>query len=508
MNLKTTTAAYNRIHRAIEKVQTTLARPLFALLLIGGLCSTAAHAQKQLVTVRGIEDTDSILHNPAMGWVYYDSSDRPFSQQWWQSNQTALSMCNIWYWRDTWAKLEPQQGRYAWQYNPKFKQYIQQILDHGFKLAFRVIVDSHNFSVQATPQWVRDMGVRGRIRATHTYSGKLVSLWSPNYDDPIFKAQFARFIQAFGKEFDDPAKVDFIDANGLGWWGEVHHLRLPASEYDQEYNWICSTYHNAFKHVLLVTNVFSEFSQGSGEADIEIAHDKYGYLFRRDGLGSHWYSDANIKTFDTNMFPASPLFGELCYGSWNAEDEKAEAAFGIKNFHDDLVWGMSQGLQSHINTMNFTSAWQQYAPEQIARFNRHGGYRFYPDKIEYSAVVEKGRLCTIKSRWKNAGVGVLPNAAPQWNHKYRLAYALLPLHSQSPQQICLEQQAHLSNWAAGKTFAYNTTFRCSLPPGTYRLAVGIVDTTRQNTPAIEMAASNLTRLGLWYLLGTVTVKKG
>ena len=486
--------------------RTLLQRVLVLMLIPVAHGAVARNVSANNVVVFGKEDTTTILRNPAMGWVFYDTSDQPLPTSWWHSMNPVLSKCNIWYWRDSWAKLEPAPGQYAWKVNPQFRAYIHQIVAHGFKLAFRVIVSSHNFSQPATPQWVRDMGVTGRVRVTHGWDGKPYKLWSPNYDDPIFKAQFAKFVKAFGKAFDNPKEVDFIDANGLGWWGEVHHLRIQVSEYDSEYNWICSTYSRAFKHVLLVTNVFSEFSQGNGQADMQIAHDKYGYLFRRDGLGSHWYSHDNIETFDKEMFPASPLFGELCYSNWTPAIQQEEAAKGVKSFREDLIWAMDQGLRSHANTMNFPGNWRVFPPEQVQRFIRRGGYRFYPGRVTFPSVVRHGRALVVSSTWRNGGVGLLPNATPQWNHKYKLAYSFLPVHGVVPTLVALERHAHLAQWVAGKEFVYRTAIKCNVPHGLYRLAVGIVDTTQYNAPAISLAVANLRNIGKWYVLGNVMVR--
>ncbi len=459
-----------------------------------------------MVVVKGTVDLTTVLHNPAMGWVFYDTSDKPFPPSWWQQLKPELRLCHIWYWRDSWARLEPAPGRYAWKYNPEFKAYIRQILAHGYRLAFRVIVSSHNFSHQATPQWVRDLGVKGHIRITHGYDGKARALWTPNYDDPIFQSQFAKFVRAFGQEFDDPKKVDFIDGNGLGWWGEVHHLWLPPAELNQLYNWICSVYSGAFRHVLLVTNVFSEFSQGTGGTDMTIAHDRYGYLFRRDGLGSHWYSHDNIETYDTQMFPASPLFGELCYGNWTPVEQQEEAAKGVKSFQEDLAWATDQAIRSHANTLNFPGDWRLFPKSQVARFNRHGGYRFYPSKIAFPSVIYRGESFEVQSAWKNAGVGELPNATPQWNHKYKLCYALLRDHSRTPLIAGVVRNAHLSRWVGNATFQYSTLLKCLVPVGNYRLAVAIIDSSNHNLASIQLAVANLPHLGLWYLVGGVQVK--
>ncbi len=498
----------------VYKHRLQLCRVAFAA--FGAVCSLVSAASRSVaadppaasktVVVQGSKDTTSVLHNPAMGWVYYNTYDRPFPASWWKQNEQQLSLCHIWYWRDSWARLEPEPGHYAWNDDPQFKEYIRQILAHGFHLAFRVIVSSHNFSAQATPQWVRDLGAKGHIRVTHGYDGKARALWTPNYDDPVFQTQFARFVRAFGREFDDPAKVDFIDGNGLGWWGEVHHLWLPANELDRTYDWICSLYSVAFKHVLLLTNVFSEFSQMTGDTDMTIAHDKYGYLFRRDGLGSHWYSHENIQTYDSVMFPASPLFGELCYGDWTPADQAAESAKGIKSFHDDLVWATDQAIRSHANTLNFPGNWQLFPKSQIARFTKYAGYRFYPLKIVFPSTVKRGEPFEVSSAWKNAGVGELPNSTPQWNHKYKLAYALFDNTNPGPRIIGIVRNAHLSRWVGHSVFQYKTSLKCTVAPGDYRLAVAIIDTANGNHAAIQLAVTNLVREGNWYILGKFKVK--
>ena len=43
----------------------------------------------------------------------------------------------------------------------------------------------------------------------------------PYYDNPVFLEKLDKFIEAFAKEYDNPDEVDYIDAYGLGRWGEV-----------------------------------------------------------------------------------------------------------------------------------------------------------------------------------------------------------------------------------------------------------------------------------------------
>ena len=56
----------------------------------------------------------------------------------------------------------------------------------------------------------------------------------PYYDDPVFLDKLTNFIRAFAKEYDNPDIVDFVDAYGLGRWGEGHGVTLK-DERNREY---------------------------------------------------------------------------------------------------------------------------------------------------------------------------------------------------------------------------------------------------------------------------------
>ena len=56
-------------------------------------------------------------------------------------------------------------------------------------------------------------------------------------------------------KFDDPDKVDFIDAYGLGKWGEAHTmLYKDYANKEKVFEWITSLYSRCFKKVPLVIN--------------------------------------------------------------------------------------------------------------------------------------------------------------------------------------------------------------------------------------------------------------
>ena len=43
-------------------------------------------------------------------------------------------------------------------------------------------------------------------------------------NDPVFLDKYTTFITEFGKKYNDASVVDYVDAIGIGWWGEVHNI--------------------------------------------------------------------------------------------------------------------------------------------------------------------------------------------------------------------------------------------------------------------------------------------
>lgn len=66
----------------------------------------------------------------------------------------AADYSNILYIRMLWKDLEPEEGKYAWIYNERYKWYIQKAKDKGLKLAFRVFFHG----VDGVPSYVYEAG--------------------------------------------------------------------------------------------------------------------------------------------------------------------------------------------------------------------------------------------------------------------------------------------------------------------------------------------------------------
>jgi len=215
-------------------------------------------------------------------------------------DEAARKYASIFHVRWRWAEAEPEEGRYAWLYDDNFKALIAGARQRNLRLAFRFYVNSQSNLRQATPDYVRRAGAEGLME-----TGQRGPLWTPYADDPVFQKKLSAFVAAFAKEFDDPARVDFVDALGLGWWGEGHHIPFKnATNSDQTLCWILDTYAKPFQRVLLGWQFHTTFGM---DKDEEVAIKGEDYVYRRDGLGSHWFSDAE-KAACLRLFPRHPLY--------------------------------------------------------------------------------------------------------------------------------------------------------------------------------------------------------
>ena len=455
-------------------------------------------------------DLTSVLRNPAMGWMMYEEgwSFNPrlknniyTPEVFWQQMEecNAAEYSNILYIRMLWRDIEPEEGKYAWIYNEKYKWYIQKAKDKGLKLAFRI------FFHGGVPDYVFAAG------ATQTpidEEGKT----QPYYDNPVFLKKLNKFIEAFAKEYDNPDIVDYIDAYGLGTWGEGHGVTLENKEnLYKVIQCVTEAYAKNFKRVLTVMNL----SKGDYAFVKPHVYDKLGFLPRRDGIGSFWYGDRERAWVHDELFPHKAIIGEGCYW-FTAKDGdnskytayKNDKRFVMRDFKETFTVSVTDALDSHCNTLDLRvpaqcKFWIEELPEQVQRFISLGGYRIYPDYIK---VEQQKRNITLLHSWKNHGVGILPNSHPNWNYKYQVSFALLDDKNEVT-YLYTDVKAEPSEWVKGNSYSYLTQFE--IPEGIkgeYTLCVGITDKTKKNEAALELAVDKSEKSGKWVHITKLKIK--
>lgn len=100
-----------------------------------------------------------------------------------------------------------------------------------------------------------------------------------------------------------------------------------------------------------------------------------------------------------------------------------------------------------------TNSWFTKSFSLVKRFIAEGGYRLYPDRISLPVKVNTGQEIVIEHRWNNLGWGYCPTNIPQWNQKYKVAFALLDSKN-SVMRIYVDKQTDLSRWLKGTPTSY------------------------------------------------------
>lgn len=475
------------------------------------LCGCTPSVKKMVVSYE--PDTLSILRNPAMGWVMYEEgwSFKESHRRWydpvkfWQEidEVQAHQYANILYIRVLWNVMEPEEGKYAWIYNEEYKAYIQKAKDRGLKLAFRVFFDN------GVPDFVYEAGAHSTLEPPLSRKNDKM----PYFDDPVFLDKLTNFIEAFAKEYDDPDVVDYVDAYGLGRWGEGHGVTLKDNEKLPEViEKVTGEYARNFKRVLTVIN----FSYVDWKYMKPLVFDRLGFLPRRDGIGSFWVNDEERGYLD-ELFPQKAHIGEGCYwfafpdkDSTSYDAFKKDKRFKMNSFSEAFTVAVDDALATHSNTLDLRvpfqcKFWIEKLPDQVQRFVTHGGYRLYPHAIE---VEQRDKSLLINHEWLNEGVGVLPNKHPNWNHKYKICFSLLDPVTKEVKYSQVDLNVEPADWVKGKAYTYAATMNLPkyLQKGEYLLCVGIVDTTKGNLPGIKLSLPIERLINDWVYIGKIKIK--
>lgn len=477
-------------------------------------------------------DYTSVLRNPLNGWVTYLGRDEAWCTSFPENYENfsipgtgetinVLEYSNVAYLRTNWKVMEPTEGDYFWLHpDHYYMKMFQACWDRGMTIALRVVFDGRD-QQQNTPDYVFDAGAEWYDDPNYQGRGRI----SPFPDDPIFQEKYAKFIEAFAKEFDDPDKVDFIDGFSPGKWGEAHALIYKNAENKAAFfDWMTSLYSRCFKRVPIIINyhrLIADTNQDSWQETVpsdtepllESAIAK-GYSLRHDAFGMTGYYKDWEKAFAANWNFKRPIIME---GGWVLGTHRYWIDPSGKYIEGE-PWTVRQGeyeaaQEARVNMMDFRvgqeiDTWFGDCFDLVQRFIEEGGYRLYPPVVIAPETMTNGEELTIEHRWSNLGWGYCPNNIPQWNYKYRVAFALIDSKGDEVAKF-VDMSSDPSEWIKGIITTYKYTFTPeNVPAGTYALAIGIVDTSKEGQPVgIELSVKNNIIVGDgWAKVMDVTVR--
>lgn len=478
------------------------------------------------VTVSIMPDTVTVLRNPLNGWVMY--LGRNWDEQFWTNqgydampadhHKTTVKVsdyANTCYIRTSWRSFEPEEGQYIWK-NPhsRLMKLLRSCLDRHMKLAFRIVVDSRDQG-QNTPLYVKEAGARGFQDPNNPQN------WSPYPDDAVFQEKYAKFLKAFATEFNNPDKVDFIDAFGLGKWGEAHGLIYEDYQNKGKvYKWITDLYARTFTRIPLIINyhrlVADTVSWAAPNPNsrrmLEEAIQK-GYSLRHDAFGMTGYYQDWEKEFAKKWNFKRPIIME---GGWITGAHHRywiDPSNAYRQGHSEDVRRGEYTLsgEAHVNMMDLrvgdeTHSWFNTAFDLVKKFVHEGGYRLYPCTLTMPDQAKRNETVLIQHTWRNIGWGYCPTNIPQWHQKYKVGIALKAPNDRIVKTIVVTD-SDLSTWLKGNDTTYTTSVSLAgLEKGKYTWLIGLVDTTKGNQPGLQMAVAADKQFNGWLKAGTVTIK--
>ncbi len=473
----------------------------------------------------------TVFRNPLNGWVMYGSGtgnpthwDTQYYVPDLGKNVKAIDYASACYIRTSWANFNPAEGVYAWRDpNSVLYKMIKGALDRGVPIAFRVVVDGRDQRLN-TPQFVFNAGAKSYLQ-NPSYPDRI----TPLPQDPIFRQHYAKFIEELAKDFNDPNKTSFIDAYGLGKWGEAHDVIYwdPANAAgkdveaakEETMDWVSDVYTKNFTKIPLIINYHRVVGHPSSWENVANANTdrllakliNKGYSLRQDAFGMTGYYQNWEKSFAKTWNFKRPILmegGWITSGThayWNDPSGKYR-----EGFPEDVRKGeFDASLEAAVNMMDFrvgdTESWFTKAFSLVQRFTSEGGYRLYPDQVYLPEKANSGSEVTITHRWRNMGWGYFPNNIPQWNFKYKVAFALLNADG-SVNKVFVDKNSEPSTWLKTAPVRYELKTALGVPAGTYTWAVAIVDTTNDNKPGIRLSVNGDITTAGWLKLLNVQVQ--
>lgn len=484
------------------------------------------------------QDCKNIIKNPYMGWIVYveyscllhnalgydkGCIDANYPELFFERLDKEIEKGlrpNILYLRLGWQTFEPEKNNYSWRNeNSIISKYIEGAKKRKMQIAFRILVSDENTILDkeynnirlTVPKWLYEE------KGFEYYFNNEQSR-TPYYDNEVYLYYYEKLIKELSKDFNNPDLVAFIDAQGLGTWGEMHDLqvsgRLTLQQTLETHAKIWTTY---FNKVLLGAT----FGGGAEDINENVIVPKYNYMIRRDAFGSKWMGDFNSR-YLKNFFPKKiPMYAEVCY--WHLKDESyikehfpEDNGIKVPDIRTYLEYAIKQAQECRANTLDLRvpadwSEWSEKGLDLANKFAIENGYRLSVTEIMYPKEFIKNKEIEIFYKWKNSGLGFLPIHNNQLKGNFKVSVALL----NNTNEVIYQ---HIDNfiepsWLKEDSEVLEVSkliIPQSLDTNEYKFAIGIVN--KNNIPAINLAILNLetikqqnTWYGSWYVIDNIKV---
>ena len=293
-------------------------------------------------------------------------------------------------------------------------------------------------------------------------------------DDATVKAEFRRLVQALGTGLDGQPGFGPIDIGSVGLWGEWHNWRAIISAINGDApgsvggeipmpplatcKWYVDLYFTYFPKTIKL--------MGGGEPAGSVTTQALVYALGRRAAGEAM-RPAIPTIWRTGIFrlcpesPANthwqtaPVYFEPY--AWAHIDAASAVDFAEMAVHASAVNDRDRGRGG-------------FTPAELPEINRlllKLGYRFVVNNLSYPRTVSAGQPVTMTMVWQNVGV------APT----YRSDVLAVQGRKAAGTPVLTSNTGTRQKWLPGTTYTVTPTVAipAGLAPGTYTVAIGIVD---------------------------------
>ena len=409
--------------------------------------------------------------------------------------KTTLTYC-----RWPWALMEPQQGKYHWDF---IEATLQTARERGQTAQLRfqpytlpVSYKKHppkskrhppEISVDV-PEWYWDTGA-GWIE--HGPFGRN----EPDSNDPLYFKHFSAFVRAFGARFDGHPDLESLDIAYAGFWGEA-----GGNCTDETAQRLADVYLESFTKTQLVGMLGTP---GMVRAFNARATNGKPVGWRADSYGD--YHIANVLDVPehlgwNHMYDcyAQTVHDARATDAWKTAPVTMETSATVAHwvmYGYDLDQIIEEGYKYHTTVFMPKSVfYPEKTIEKLSVFDRKIGYRFAVRHLQLPLEGRPG--ATVPFSMFADNVGCAPIYRP-----YRIALRF----KQGDKTSVVRLQEDIRTWLPGhNVFREDFTIPADLERGEAKVALGIVDHT--NTPRVWFAIDGKTDQG-WHPLTSIDILK-
>jgi hypothetical protein len=336
-----------------------------------------------------------------------------------------------------------------------------------------------------------------------------------DYDSPAFQERLKRLIAKLGQAWDNDPRIFAVQMGLIGHFGEHHH---PAPTAEQR-RLLVETFQKAFKNKpVLVRHNDPEFM----EAGFGIYYDTFANLSREPPAGPKDQFPWQATFVYRDHWKRAPVEGEVEY-NWQQQREssKPEETFGRTPDETMKIpayrrYMMDKIRRDHTSYLGWITNYDDTNPEALtgaAELQKAFGYRFVLESASYPLVAAPGKELAVKLAVRNTG------SAPFYLD-WPVAVGLLDPATKKPVWSAPLSGVDIRTWLPGEewdseAFVYrrpavlhqsegHALLPRQLKPGTYILALAILDRQGGMTPSARFATVNYFRGG-WHPMGFIGV---